>query len=204
MIDSYFGVTASNYAFREEVYPGHYAPIIFSGRGVGEQTEALNCVPAVFGLIPNWSKDGKNYRHTYNARSETVFEKPSFRSAWRKRQFCVVPMQAFYEPSYATGNPIRWRIERNDRAPFAVAAIYDTWKNLTGEIVTSFSMLTVNADGHPVMGKFHRPGDEKRSLVVVDRESVSNWLRASTDLAVTYLSAIPASQFEAAPAPIVR
>lgn len=49
-----------------------------------------------------------------------------------------------------------------------VASIWDRWTDPTsGEIVTSFSMLTVNADGHPVMGRFHWPRDEKRSVVVL-------------------------------------
>ena len=58
---------------------------------------------AVFGLAPPWVKDLCFARHTYNARSETVASKPSYRSAWRKGQFCLVPMLAFYEPSYASG-----------------------------------------------------------------------------------------------------
>jgi putative SOS response-associated peptidase YedK len=40
-----------------------------------------------FGLVPHWSKNDKIARHTYNARSETVAPKPSFRDAWRRRSF---------------------------------------------------------------------------------------------------------------------
>ncbi len=201
LIEEYFGAEPPDCEFRDEVYPGHFAPIIRLASKNGKITEQRECVPAVFGLIPYWSKDGKNYRHTYNARSETVFEKPSYRSPWRKRQFCIVPMEAFYEPNYATGKPVRWRIERQDKKPFGVAAIYDAWKNLDGEIISSFSMLTVNADGHALMGQFHPARDEKRSVVVVEKDSVDDWLAATTDRAVTYFSPIPAKKFGAVDAP---
>jgi putative SOS response-associated peptidase YedK len=58
--------------------PGHVAPII--GAGPDRHAEL-----AVFGLIPPWSRDGKNFRQCYNARSESVADKPSFRHAWKTR-----------------------------------------------------------------------------------------------------------------------
>ncbi len=204
MIEEYFGAAPPDFEFRDEVYPGHQAPIIRLAGENGNPKPRKECIPAVFGLIPYWSKDGKNYRHTYNARSETVFEKPSFRNAWRKRQFCIVAMAAFYEPNYATGKPIRWRIERHDKKPFGIAAIYDVWKNPEGERITSFSMLTVKADGHAVKGQFHPPGDEKRSIVVVERDSIDEWLGATTDEAVTYFSPIPEDLFTSNAAPKVK
>ena len=44
--------------------------------------------PALMGasLVPAWAKDAKIARSTYNARSETVGEKPSFRDAWKRGQ----------------------------------------------------------------------------------------------------------------------
>ena len=66
-----------------------------------------------------------------------------------------------------------------------VASIWDRWTDTsTGEIVTSFSMLTVNADGHPVMGRFHRPQDEKRSVVVLAPERFQTWLNADVNEAM--------------------
>jgi hypothetical protein len=53
-------------------------------------------------------------RRTYNARSETVADKPSYRHAWKHRQFGVAIMQGFYEPNYATGKAVRWRVSRAD------------------------------------------------------------------------------------------
>ena len=53
-------------------------------------------LPARWGLIPSWAKDATIAQHTFNARAETLSEKPSFRSAFRRRR-CIVPMSAFFE-----------------------------------------------------------------------------------------------------------
>jgi putative SOS response-associated peptidase YedK len=122
-------------------------------------------------LIPSWAKDAKISRHTYNARSETVAEKPSYRTAWRKRQFCLVLADNFYEPNYGTGKAVRWGIQTEDSNPFGIAGLWDKWTEpATGEVVVSFSMLTVNADAHPVMCQFHKTGDEKRTPVIIQPE----------------------------------
>ena len=89
-------------------------------------------------------------------------------------------MERFFEPCWETGKAVRWSINRIDHNPFAVAAIWDQWvaKN-TGEIVLSLSMLTINADGHPVMGRFHKPQDNRQSLVVMPTDRWSDWFGAS-------------------------
>ena len=175
-------------------FPGYVAPII------RVNSDALRVDMAAFGLIPSWSKDRTIGRRTYNARTETVAEKPSYRTAWRLRQFCLVPMQRFFEPCWETGKAVRWSIHRQDGEPFAVAAIWDSWTDrATGEIVESFSMLTINADGHPVMGRFHRPGDERRSLVIVPQSNWTDWLTASPALASQLLCAMPETDFSTEP-----
>ena len=68
-----------------------------------------------FGLIPHWSKDDKISRHTYNARAETVMEKPSFRDAWQKAQDCIISAQAIYEADWRIGKAIATRIEVSRR-----------------------------------------------------------------------------------------
>ena len=128
--------------------------------------------------------------------------KPSYREPWKKRRYALVPMAAFYEPDYETGKALRWKIERHDKRAFTVAAIWDYWKRPTGEGLHSFSMLTINADDHPVMGRFHKPGDEKRSLVIVPPERRDEWLRATPEHANRILLPLPAEEFTAGPAPI--
>lgn len=180
-----------------EVFPGYPAPII---QADAPATSGLKVDLALFGLIPSWAKDRSFGRRTYNARYETVAEKPSYRTAWRQRQFCLVPMERFFEPCWETGKAVPWSIYRQDREPFAVAGIWDRWTDqATGESVASFSMLTINADEHPIMGRFHRPGDERRSLVVVPSEKWTDWLYAKPETAGAMLEDIPEAEFTAAP-----
>ncbi|ELW90955.1 hypothetical protein ACINWC743_1831 [Acinetobacter sp. WC-743] len=79
---------------KSHVYPGYHAPIIMRG---------FDLDVGKFGLLPSWAKDFKFSSHTYNARTETVAEKPSFRHAWKYSKFCLVPVQEFYEPKYIDG-----------------------------------------------------------------------------------------------------
>ncbi|NIC41282.1 SOS response-associated peptidase [Aquabacterium sp. A08] len=187
-----------------ETYPGYAAPIALKdGQG------GVQCTLARFGLIPHWTQDTQAAtqigRKTYNARTETVAEKPSYRTPWRQRRFAIALLDDFFEPSWETGRAVRWRIQRADGQPMGVASIWDRWTDTdTGEIVTSFSMLTVNADGHPVMGRFHRPGDEKRSVVVLPPEQFQIWLSADVNEAMQ-MCAVPAGgTLTAEPAPQAR
>ena len=163
--------------YPDEAYPGYAAPLVVKSH----QSGRVACGLARFGLIPGWAKDDKISRHTYNARSETVAEKPSYRTAWRQRQFGLVLVDDFYEPSYESGKAVRWRIQLASGDPFGIACLWDRWTDPdSGERVVSFSMLTVNADDHPVMRLFHKPGDEKRTPVIIAPELQDAWLSADT------------------------
>ena len=158
---------------------------------------------AEFGLRPFWAKDKCFGTKTYNARSETVAEKPSYKTAWKNQQFGLAIMESFYEPNLEKGKAVRWGIERTDSEPIAVASIWERWIDKeTGEIIFSFSMLTVNADGHPVMKHFHRPNDEKRSIVVLNEEDYIPWLNSNIDQARDLLKVAPKDFLKSYPAPL--
>jgi putative SOS response-associated peptidase YedK len=109
-------------------------------------------------------------------------------------------MDNFDESCGETGKAVQRQIFRTDDKPFTVAGIWESWTDReTYEIVKSFSMLTINADGHPVMGRFHRPADEKRSLVIVPPELRSDWLNASATDAQQFLMPM-SEQFSSQPA----
>ncbi|ENW24318.1 SOS response-associated peptidase [Acinetobacter sp. YH12105] len=154
---------------KSHVYPLAPAPIMMRG------AEGFELDIARFGLIPFWAKELKYGRHTYNARTETIASKPSFRHAWKNNQFALVPMDTFYEPKYIDGKPHWFGISREDGNPFTVAAIYDDVL-IEGEKIRSFSMLTINSDQHLLMKQFHHPDDEKRSIIVIPEESRHDWL----------------------------
>jgi len=67
--------------------------------------------------------------------------------------------------------------------------------------VVSFSMLTVNADEHPVMRQFHKPEDEKRTPVIITPELHDSWLSADPERAVELMTWAHMPELKAAPAP---
>lgn len=166
--------------WRPETFPTYSAPFIYLDNG----TPA--CEIAQFGLVPHWAQDKKKFGlKTYNSRSETVHEKPSYRMAWRERRFGLILTRRFYEPCYETGKAIRTSIYRQDGEPTAIASIWERIVDKeTGEVLMSFSMLTVNADQHPLMNRFHKPEDEKRSVVVIENKDFMKWLTAPSDEAI--------------------
>lgn len=214
-LQEYFDVLAPPVEFREQAYPGYLAPIIRAPDLDGPLSDR-QAVAACFGLIPRWSRDGRNYRFCYNARAETVAEKPSFARAWRNQQRCIIPVDAFFEPNYESGRPVRWRIGAADDKPLALAGIWETWRKPTPDSgprdaqiagqdwLISFSMLTINADRHPLMSQFHAPGDEKRSVVMLEPEQACLWLEAPVDQVQNMLTAYEADRLVARPDPAPR
>jgi putative SOS response-associated peptidase YedK len=110
---------------------------------------------------------------------------------------CLIPAAWFYEPNYESGKAVRWRIGMDDDAPFAIAGLWREWADPEGKSL-SFTMLTLNADEHPLMRRFHRPGAEKRGVVVLPRDAYGDWLACrSTDEARSFLSLMPADRMRA-------
>lgn len=171
-IENFFGIRSPQLDLPSEAWPGYMAPILRSSHEVPDK---LEIAPAMFGMVPHWA-DHKLARQTYNARTETVASKPSFRSAWKRKQFCIIPAANFFEPNYETGKPVRWRIDRADGGPVAIAGI---WDYRPADQLLSFSMLTINADGHPLMHRFHKPDDEKRMVMILDPDQYQGWLDGS-------------------------
>lgn len=182
--------------WRNETYPTYPAPFIYLEEGTPK------CDLAEFGLRPFWATDKRFGTKTYNARSETVADKPSYKQAWAKRQFGLAIMDNFFEPNWETGQAIRWGIKRADLQPIAVASIWERFIDKeTGEIVFSFSMLTINADHHPVMRRFHKPHEEKRSIVVLQDNDYEAWLKANHQQAKELLQLAPDHFLMSAPSP---
>jgi putative SOS response-associated peptidase YedK len=183
--------------WREEIYPSYVAPFVWLENG------KARCDLAEFGLVPAWAADKPKFGlKTYNARTETVAEKPSYRNAWKKKQYGLALMQGFYEPNYESGKALRWRIKRSDGDPLAVASIWERFvDHSTGEIRFSFSMLTINATNHPLMKQFHAPEDEKRSIVVLQDDDYQAWLSADNDQARSLMNLVPDSYLQSEPAP---
>lgn len=190
-----FGVRVPGDLGTADVWPGYKSIFIRRPKendDAGEAAPDREAMLGNFGLIPHWAKDATIARHTYNARAETVAEKPSYRDAWRLGRHCIIPVEAFYEPDWRSGKAVATRISRADGQPMGLAGIWTGWKSPSGEILRSFSMLTINADQHPVMNQFHKPTDEKRMVVILEPQQFDNWLAAPAHRSMEFLLAFPA------------
>ena len=56
------------------------------------------------------------------------------------------------------------------------AAIAGIWEFRPQDLLLSFSMLTINADGHRLMQRFHKPDDETRMVMILDPDQYHGWL----------------------------
>ncbi|WP_434676738.1 SOS response-associated peptidase [Pseudomonas sp. D3-10] len=186
-----------------DLWPGYLGPFVrrpANGNVQDEETPSLEVLTGAFGLIPGWSKERKKIvRKTYNARSETVAEKPSYRNAWRKAQHCIIPAAAIYEPDYRKGKPFPARIIRADGQPMGIAGLWERWHDpSTGEVLHSYTMLTVNADDHAFMRNYHKPDDEKRMVVILPQGLYSDWLDAPAHESTEFMRQYPAERLAVA------
>jgi putative SOS response-associated peptidase YedK len=156
-----------------EIWPLGLAPFI---RRHDESDGQRVVDDGLFGLLPHFATELSYGRRTYNARSETVHRLPSFRDAWAHGQRCIIPVEALFEPCYATGKAVRWCVQQPGEVPMGVAGIYRRWTAPDGRHLWTFAMLTVNADEHPVFRHLHAPGDEKRMVVILDPAEYDRWL----------------------------
>jgi putative SOS response-associated peptidase YedK len=101
---------------------------------------------ARWGLIPPWAKDVSIGYKMVNARTESVSEKPSFRSAFKRRR-CVIPVGGFYEWQ-ATDGPRKqpWLIRTAGGGPMSLAGLWEHWEGSDGQVIESCSILTTSAN----------------------------------------------------------
>jgi len=122
-----------------------------------------------WGLIPAWAKDPKIGSRMINARVETVAEKPSFRGAFRKRR-CLVPADGFYEWAVRNGGAKQpFQIALPGRRCFAIAGLWESWRDPEGASSESCTLLTTSANR-----KLQEVHD--RMPVILDPADYATWL----------------------------
>lgn len=144
---------------------------------------------------------------TVNARSESVNSRPTFSSAWREGRRCIIPAESFFEPNWESGKNVWWRFRRADGRPWGIAGIWSNWTDPeTGELVPNYTMLTLNADAHPLMKRMHKPDpkvapdrQDKRSLVLLEAQDFDTWLDGSVEQAKALVQLTPVDFFNAEP-----
>lgn len=129
-----------------------------------------------WGLIPGWTRNremaDRIRQGTYNARAESLQEKPSFREPFRQGR-CLVIAHGFFEWQLVNSVKIPWYIRLKSNEPFAFAGLHDTWHDPdSGESVNSFSIITTNAN--PLLEKIHNT--QKRMPVILPPEFEKDWI----------------------------
>jgi len=129
LLDSMDQEHRTRYAPRDLIVPGEPLLVYRSDQSGPEASLML------WGLIPGWLKDPSQGPRPFNARSETVADKPSFRGSWRHRR-CLIPASCFFEKGRA--------IRRIDRQPFWLAGLWERWLGSDGSEVDSCTVLTTS------------------------------------------------------------
>ena len=124
-----------------------------------------------WGLIPSWAKDPKIGSRMINARSETLSEKPSFRSAYKRRR-CLILADGYYEwktvPGEKNKQPIYIRLKSQN--PFAFAGLWEEWQaNYMDKPLQSCTIIT--CPPNPYLEDIHH-----RMPVILPKDTYAQWL----------------------------
>lgn len=189
-----------------EVFPNYDGPFIRAAPQAARPAREMAL--GQWSLIPWFAKQRKLAFATSNARAEELGEKASYKQPWARGQRCVVPAWAFFEPNWETGRHVPWIMRRADGAPWGLAGLWNAWTDkASGEIVESYTLLTLNADAHPLMRRMHRADpqrapelQDKRSVVAIEVDDVDAWLSGTIEQARSLLRLSPPEAFSAQPA----
>lgn len=158
------GFFLSQHQPRYNIAPTQRAPVLRleSGKPV--------CRDLRFGLIPSWSQSPPE-QPLVNARSESVFEKPSFRGSMQFQR-CLVPATGFYEWEKGSGGKSPFLVRRKTQSLFHFAGIWATWQ-APGQRIESFAILTRSAG--PRLSEIHH-----RVPISVEPDFWEAWLSPNT------------------------
>jgi putative SOS response-associated peptidase YedK len=159
--------TKTTHIPRYNIAPSQKAPVLLSVDGSLELHE-MN-----WGLIPSWAKDKKIGSGFINARSETVHEKPSFRSSFKSKR-CLVPADGYIEWEKTSKGKTPHYIYFPSEEIFSFAGIWSEYKSEAGT-VTTFSIITTEANSQ--LRAIHH-----RMPVILPPQQRQSWLNPDTEI----------------------
>jgi putative SOS response-associated peptidase YedK len=122
-----------------------------------------------WGLIPSWAKDISIGSKMFNARAETIQEKPSFKTAFARRR-CLITADGFYEWQKQEKGPSKpFRFQLKGKQPFAFAGLWELWRSPEGDELKSCTIITT--DANEMVAKVH-----PRMPVILDTTNCWQWL----------------------------
>jgi len=133
-----------------------------------------------WGLVPYWVQEmhtaDKIRVKTLNARSETIFEKPSFKRSILSKRYIVL-VDGFYEWRHENKKTYPYYIQLKGGNPFVLAGIWDGWRNQSdGKYTETFSIVTTKANS--LLQKIHNT--RKRMPVILKKKDEAVWLNKET------------------------
>lgn len=160
---------AANY----NVAPGQMMPVITENES-GRQLEIMK-----WGLVPVWAKDPKIGYRLINARADGIFDKPSWRTAIKRRR-CLVPADGFYEWKKDQDQTAKKTVKQpfyihpKQTELFAFAGIWESWKDAEGMEMRTYSIITTEPNKE--MASIH-----DRMPVILEPDQEADWLDPAND-----------------------
>lgn len=168
-----------NVSIDRQMYVPRYNGAPTQNMAVITNTEQRQLGYLRWGLIPSWAKDPSIGVKMINARAESILEKVAFGKPFRTKR-CLVLADSFFEWKKTAAGKIPYRIMLKDAAVFAMAGIWESWKDPEGKTIESFAIITTEAN--EIVQKIHH-----RMPVILPRQETTEYLIASPEEALQLL-----------------
>lgn len=165
------------------------APTTAVQAAIHDEGDGLVLTRLRWGLVPQWAKDPAIAQKLINARSETAAEKPSFRSAFRKRR-CLIPASGFFEWRPEGGNKQPYYVHRPGGQVFAMAGLWEVWSQGDAELRTCTILTTAASED---VARLH-----DRMPLILEADDFGLWTDpdAPIEAVQTLLAPLPAGSLE--------
>lgn len=154
---------------RWNVAPQSPVPVVYESKS-GERV----CELMRWGLVPSWAREPAIGHKLNNARSDGVFDKPSFRQAVRRRR-CLLPASGFYEWQATPGGKQPWYVSARDGSLLAMAGLFEAWRPppeaRTDDAAWLLTCCVITTDANALMAPIH-----DRMPVLIPQDQWSRWL----------------------------
>ena len=166
------GELPAEFSSNRNISPGQFVPVV---------TDPVSREVALFrwGLIPSWAKDPKIGYRMFNARAETLAEKPSFRVPFMRRR-CLIPADGFYEWKMVGSKKYPFLFTLKDQKAFTFAGLWESWRDKEGNELRSCTIITT--EPNELLGQYH-----DRMPVILDESTRWKWLEETQSAALQSL-----------------
>lgn len=167
-IEATLGTTFPEVRPRYNIAPSQTIPVI---RGSADARHEM--VEMRWGLIPYWSTEPEISYSTFNARAETLADKPAFREPFRSRR-CLIPASGFYEWKTEAGRKQPYYLTEVDDGGLAFAGLWDEWRGPDDSLL---SCTIVVGRPNELVAEIH-----DRMVVILPEDAYATWLNPRTNL----------------------